>query len=197
MFIVGQSYHHPKGFTLIEVLITLLVLSIGLIGLAGLQITGLRLNHDSQLRITASLLASDMAERMRANSSIAKLGLSSAYHNPTGNSLAHPSCMGLGGNNAQCSNTQLALHDFYEWYAKIHGQAETSWHSQTSALLPNGHGVVCIDSTPQDGSPDTPECDGLVSASGVPIFTIKIWWSAGNENLDPSTLQRFTTSLSP
>ncbi|HZE18056.1 MAG TPA: type IV pilus modification protein PilV, partial [Mycobacterium sp.] len=55
------------GVGLMEVLITVLVLSIGLLGLAGLQATGLRNNHGSLLRTQATMLAADMADRIRAN----------------------------------------------------------------------------------------------------------------------------------
>jgi type IV pilus assembly protein PilV len=55
------------GFTLIEVLVTIVVVSIGLLGLAGLQINGLRANVSSEARSKATLLANDIIERMRAN----------------------------------------------------------------------------------------------------------------------------------
>ncbi len=57
----------PRGFTLLEVLVALLVLGIGLLGLAGLQIQGLRFNHDAYVRSQATFLAYDLLERMRLN----------------------------------------------------------------------------------------------------------------------------------
>ncbi len=56
-----------SGFSLIEVLIALLVLSIGLLGLAALQAQGLRFNHDALVRTHATNLAYDIVDRMRAN----------------------------------------------------------------------------------------------------------------------------------
>lgn len=56
-----------SGFTLIEVLIAALVLSIGLLGLAGLQAVSLRMNHGSYLRVQASNLSYEIADAMRAN----------------------------------------------------------------------------------------------------------------------------------
>jgi len=56
-----------RGFTLLEVLITVVIFSIGLLGLAGLQATGIKLNHSSLLRTQATLLAYDAADSMRAN----------------------------------------------------------------------------------------------------------------------------------
>lgn len=55
------------GFTLLEVLIALVVLSIGLLGIAALQGVGLRSSHGAYLTSQASLLAYDMADRIRAN----------------------------------------------------------------------------------------------------------------------------------
>lgn len=55
------------GFTLLEVLIAVLVLSIGLLGLAGLQITSLKFNHSAYMRTSATNLAYEMADRMRVN----------------------------------------------------------------------------------------------------------------------------------
>nr|WP_288256245.1 type IV pilus modification protein PilV [uncultured Pseudomonas sp.] len=55
------------GATLIEVLIAVVVLSIGLLGLAGLQVTSVQSNHSAYQRSQATLLAYDLADRMRAN----------------------------------------------------------------------------------------------------------------------------------
>jgi type IV pilus assembly protein PilV len=55
------------GFSLLEVLVALLVLSIGLLGLASLQAMTSRFNYDAYLRSQATSLAYDIAERMRAN----------------------------------------------------------------------------------------------------------------------------------
>jgi type IV pilus assembly protein PilV len=55
------------GFSIIEVLVALLVLAIGLLGLAALQAQGLRFNHDAYVRTQATHLAYDIIDRMRAN----------------------------------------------------------------------------------------------------------------------------------
>ena len=58
-----------EGFSLIEVLVALFVLSIGLLGLAALQTTGLRFSHQSYERTQATLQAYDIIDRMRTNKS--------------------------------------------------------------------------------------------------------------------------------
>lgn len=64
---IGPHGLGPRGFTLLEVLIALVVLSIGLLGIAALQGVGLRTSHGAHLSAQASLLAYDMADRIRAN----------------------------------------------------------------------------------------------------------------------------------
>lgn len=56
-----------RGFTLVEALVTLLALSIGLLGVAGMQLTGLRNNMSASWRTQGTYLAYDILDRMRAN----------------------------------------------------------------------------------------------------------------------------------
>lgn len=63
----STSRRNARGFTLIEALVALLALSIGLLGVAGLQITGLRANVSSAWRSQATYLSYDIIDRMRAN----------------------------------------------------------------------------------------------------------------------------------
>jgi type IV pilus assembly protein PilV len=65
---------HACGFTLIEALATLLILSIGLLGVAALQLNSLRDNHGSAMRSQATFLAYDVVDRMRANRRAAVAG---------------------------------------------------------------------------------------------------------------------------
>ncbi len=62
------------GFTMVEALVALVVLSIGLLGVAGLQLTGLRANSSAASRSQASYLADDIIDRMRANRTAALSG---------------------------------------------------------------------------------------------------------------------------
>ena len=69
-----KSMIRQKGFTLLEVLVAVLVLAIGLLGLAGLQATSLRVNQSASMRSQATNLAYDMADRIRANRGAALAG---------------------------------------------------------------------------------------------------------------------------
>ncbi len=90
---VTTDSRHPRqrGFTLLEVMISVLVLSIGLLGLAGLQASGLRSNHSAYLRSQAVTYSYDIIDRMRAN----RLSALSGTYNialgtgaPTGTTIA-------------------------------------------------------------------------------------------------------------
>lgn len=66
-FVNASSYRSCRGFSLFEVLITVVVVSIGLLGLAGLQFAGLRASNQAQDHTIATHLAQDAIERIRAN----------------------------------------------------------------------------------------------------------------------------------
>ena len=98
------------GFTLLEVLVALVVLSIGLLGLSGLQTTSLRNNHAAFLRSQATLLNNDIADRMRANRDSATAG---NYNIDYAGTPTVVSCVG------SCSAVQVAQIDVAEWRAYV------------------------------------------------------------------------------
>ena len=59
--------HRQEGVSLVEVLITVVILAVGLLGIAGLQLMSKRSNFEADQRTTASQLAQNLVERMRAN----------------------------------------------------------------------------------------------------------------------------------
>lgn len=153
-----------QGFTLVEVLVAIVVLSIGLLGLAGLQATGLRNNHSAYLRTQATLQAYDIIDRMRAN----VLGQSAYYSTPTGKNCE--------GASANCSPADLADYD------------RSQWNAANANILPSGTGVVCRDTSPDDGTSTAPACD---NAADAPV--VKVWWIDERDG----SVQRFVTSFRP
>lgn len=81
-----------RGATLIEVLVAMLILSVGLLGLAGMQMTALKSNQSAYYRSQATVLAQDIIDRMRANRTEALNGVyDTALKNETCNPKITPS----------------------------------------------------------------------------------------------------------
>lgn len=96
-----------QGFTLLEVLVAVVVLSIGLLGLAGLQATGLSQNNSAYQRTQATLLAYDMLDRLRANYEGVRQGY---YNDMTAGTETDPACISTG-----CTVLQLSKYDNFHW----------------------------------------------------------------------------------
>lgn len=159
------------GFTLIEILISVVVLAIGLLGMAALQMNGLRNNQSAYFRAQATQLAYDMADRMRTNIVEARDAASGGTYN-NGASTANNCATG------PCTTAQMTGYDFSQWNAEL------------TAQLPSGTGWVCIDGTPNDGtSTSSPACDGAGT-----VYAIKVWW---DDSRSVAANQRFVMSFQP
>lgn len=97
----------PHGFTLFEVLISLLIAAIGLLGMSRLLIEGLRASRSAAYRSSAVQLAGDFAERVRANPLA-----DDAYSGPA----ADHACANGASN---CTAAELAADDLWQWQADI------------------------------------------------------------------------------
>ncbi|MCK5830700.1 MAG: type IV pilus modification protein PilV [Methylococcales bacterium] len=135
-----------KGFTLIEVLIAMFVLAFGLIGLAAVQMTGLRNNLSAHNRIQATILAYDMADRMRANvadtTSLANPALST-YNTMVANQAQVKNACKLIAN--ACTSAEMAENDLFEWNRMIAGGVAVEGPPAMAALpatLPLGQGTI-------------------------------------------------------
>ena len=145
------SLRRQRGISLIEVLVSTLILAIGLVGVAGLQAFALKNNQSAQMRSQASALAYDLADRMRGNVAAANAGL---YDPAT--AAAQSSCSSRSG----CAMGEMAQDEMRRWLDNVEDS------------LPMGAGWVCIDSTPNDGAgTGNPQCDGNGTR-----FTVKLWW---------------------
>jgi type IV pilus assembly protein PilV len=107
---------HGRGFTLVEALVALLALSIGLLGVAGLQLSGLRNNISAAWRSQATYLAYDVIDRIRANRN-ARM----AYNT------------GFGAVPAAGPSAPVAQNDLAAWKANL------------AAALPGGDGSITVD----------------------------------------------------
>ena len=153
------------GSTLVEVMVSIFVISLGFLGFAKLQVNSLAMANGSLLRASAVYLSYEMTDRMRANLPAVQAG---AYSMLT-SAVANPGCVSTG-----CTAAQIAQNDYYEWTA------------EAASLLPSGNAVVCLDSTPDDGTPGAPACDNAGNA-----FAVKVWW------VEKGTQYRFASGFRP
>jgi type IV pilus assembly protein PilV len=63
------------------------------------------------------------------------------------------------------------------------------WEASVAANLPLGGAVVCLDATPDDGTPAVPACD-----SSGNIYAVKIWW---DDNRNGAANQRYVMTFQP
>jgi len=110
-----------RGFSMVEILVTIFILSIGLLGLAGLQATGLKNNQSAFLRTVAMQQAYDMADRIRAN----PMGKDAGDYDTLSGTGSDPGCISSG-----CTPAQMAQYDKY------------AWNTDNAAALPTGQGTV-------------------------------------------------------
>ncbi|MHB1215028.1 MAG: type IV pilus modification protein PilV [Thiobacillus sp.] len=110
------------GFTLLEVMVAMLVLSIGLLGLAGLMASSMRNNQSSYHRTQATWLAYDALDRLRANRVSARAGGYSAA--------------GTLGTPANCSATAPT--------GTITAQDIGGWKNMIACALPEGDGAIAV-----------------------------------------------------
>jgi type IV pilus assembly protein PilV len=112
-----------RGFSLIEVLIALIIMSVGMLGIASLYVQSMQAGRTSLFRHNAVTLAGDVADRMRAN--------------PTGGNAytgagADNNCIAQG---TDCSNVEMAAQDIL------------GWDQQAVDTLPNGLVGITFDNT--------------------------------------------------
>lgn len=143
----------PRGFTLLEVLIALLVFSLGLMGLAGLMVLSVKTNNSAYLRTQASFMAQSMADRMRAN-----LGQIPAYvGNYSATTIAGDSCI-----TASCAPLAIAARD------------KSIWSTQLVAMLPNPRANIACTGASLSTTAST---SGAATYNGLCTLTIK-WTEA-------------------
>lgn len=111
-----------RGFSMIEVLVTMMIIALALLGAAGLQANALRINKSGESRVQAVFLAADLAERLEANRAGAVDGVYAVANSST------PSDSGSACDTSACNASQLADFDLSQWeYAVSQTLPQASW----------------------------------------------------------------------
>ena len=179
-----------RGMTMMEVLVSIVVLTFGLLGIAALMVVGIKSSYSSQQRSQATQLAYDMMDRVRSNNAGTNAG---SYNQPatsttaTAYTTAQASCVGATGTATGCSTALMAQEDLYEWELSI-----------KAALGSTAFGIVCLDSSGASGSLSgttiTPACDGLGAT-----YAVKVYWQDDRGQTQTATpqVQAFVTRFLP
>lgn len=107
------SPHASRGFSLFEILITVTVVGIGLLGLAGLQFAGLKASNQAQDATYASQLAQDAAERILAN----REGWTNGQYKF---SITSATSLDPGCQTGSCNSTQIADYDQFQLHQRMY-----------------------------------------------------------------------------
>lgn len=115
-----------SGFSMIEILVTIVIISIALLGSAGLQAYSLKTNQGGQFRNQAAFLVADIVERMEANKKYAAdIASLTVYGDSASMTTSTTDC-----SSTNCTAAQLAAYDMTQWQANI------------ASAVPSGTGTV-------------------------------------------------------
>lgn len=161
---------------MIEVLVSVFVLALGVIGVAGMQMNAMRTSHHSKFQTVAVQLASEMADKMRANAEVMnQVGGENAFlfsydasEGAEGDGVAN--CYGA----SNCDASAMAAFDIQEWQLRL------------NASLPGARATICRDQAPvDDDNMLTWGCDDAAGGVNAPMV-IKIGWQGRGVNPDGS-----------
>ena len=128
-----KTHARQLGFTMVEVLVALVVLAIGLLGIAALYLNSLQAGRTAIYRTEAVALAADLADRVRMNRS-AQNAYAAAF---TDVEVPVSACETTGG----CTDVELATTDL------------SSWKQAITERLPEGEGQVLVTPPVAAGEP--------------------------------------------
>ncbi len=168
-----------------EVLISIVVLSFGMLAMVGLQASALQSNREARMQSTATGLARELAEKMRGNHEVATLA---PADNPYfGNFASSPLaattptfCLSVGA--TACANAvAVANAEMTEWLARV------------SNDLPGARVTVCFDETPFTAA-GLPQWDCTTKGD---VAVVKIGWTRGATNRAETGAKAFEKATAP
>lgn len=163
------------GFSLIEVLVAIIVLSIGMLGAVGMQATALQSNKETRYQALAITLGKDLADKMRGNHTVAikTVAAENPYLFDTTLSTSPPTPAGLincfSGAAGCASPLNLATWDVFEW------------QQRAQAALPTPRVQVCFDDDPFDSTGKARwSCAPGAGGAGGSVAVLKMSWTRNN-----------------
>lgn len=159
-----------RGTTLIEVLVSIVILSIGLLGTAGLLVNSMRSVSEQGNTNGASIYARELGERMMANRNVAMTTTGNPYLFDTSVSGTWPNAGSLSCGSTFCTAADRATWDVAEWGKRVRTAGSTG-----SASIPGIKVKVCLDSlTAASGTATQWAC----TPGSNPLMVIKMAWAS-------------------
>ncbi len=169
-----MARHHMAGTTMIEVLVTMLILGVGLLGLSLLQMTSLKEGLDTAQRSHGIWIAQEIIERMRANPNGLSTGYTAAAAQGQGLCAGGPAQMCSDHNTgsakvnaAACTAVNMAEFDLWEVMCGY----DNGDDANGSRIVSNGSDNIVIDSL-------SITCTGGATCPAGSDFTIQLQWTA-------------------
>jgi type IV pilus assembly protein PilV len=160
------------GFTMLEVLVSIFIMTLGLLGLAGLQVRAQQAELESYQRAQALILLQDMADRINANRRAAL-----CYNFTTNTTTGSPFAGGGSGVSAPVCGPfgtiptrARADADLAEWHATLNGAAEQLGANQVGAMV-GARGCVSLDTSVAPN-----------------IYRVSVAWQGNVKTKDPTTV---------
>ncbi len=177
------SSYRSRGFSLVEVLISIVILTIGILGMVGMQAAALQANREARLQSSAVVLARELADMIRGNKAVGVLTTSNPYLGAFTAPLAATTeeyCLNVA--SSCTNNTQVANAQMTEWLARV------------NAELPGAQVTTCVDGSPFDAN-GVPKwaCNGAAGAAIV----IKIGWTKTNTDKSKTGVDALDRATTP
>lgn len=155
------------GFSMVEVLVSIVVLSFGILGTVGLQAAALKYGRDARQQSVAVNLARELAEMMRANAAESSKTTANPYLGSfSGTGLAPDTSSACLSPGNQCSST-----------LDVANAQMTDWLARVEAALPDARVVTCQDTAPYTAS-GLPQWDCVAPGSNAQSVTVlKLGWT--------------------
>lgn len=158
----SRSRGSQRGATLIEVLVSLVILMVGLLGLVGVMIQSQRAQVESYQRVQALLLAQDMASRLNANKTVAACYVLAGVLGTGG--IAIPASTACTVTGATIGQKDRVVADLTEWHNLLLGSAELSGTDRVGSVL---------------------AARGCITKDGADLYQVSIAWQGTGATAAP------------
>lgn len=154
-----------RGASLIEVLVSIFIIAVSLLGLAGLQTWATNAEFESYQRSQAIMLANDMVERIRMNRVD-----SGTFKNITG----FVGTAGTGSYSMTCPASTQAFKDLCAWQDLLQGSSETNGGNRVGAMI-GARGCITYDVSTE-----------YASVADTGVFTVSVVWQGSQDTVPPA-----------